>query len=83
VFEGVVVLLFDLSDAKVSLVEIPDEDLVTDDFLGVEGTLFLALTLLNSAALADESEDGFWFKWKWLELVCSVDVFGVANKRKL
>jgi hypothetical protein len=61
VFEGIVVLLFDLSDTEVSLLKIPDEDLVADNFLGVEGALFLALTLLNSATLTDEGEDGFWF----------------------
>jgi hypothetical protein len=83
VFEGVVVLLLDLSDAKVSLVEIPNEDFVADDFFGVEGTLFFAVTLLNSAALTDEGENGFWFEWEWLELVGSVDVLGVADKRKL
>jgi hypothetical protein len=60
VFEGVVILLFDLSDAEVSLVKIPNVDLVADDFFGVEGTLFFALTPLNSAALTDESEDRFW-----------------------
>jgi hypothetical protein len=83
VFEGIVVFFFDLSDTEVSLLKIPDEDLVADNFFGVEGALFLALALLNSAALTDEGEDGFWFKWEWLELVGSVDVLGVADKRKL
>jgi hypothetical protein len=79
VFEGVVVLLFDLSDAEVALLKIPDEDLVADNFFGVEGALFFALTLLHSAALTDESEDGFWIEWEWLELVGSVDVLCIAD----
>jgi hypothetical protein len=83
VFEGVVVLLFDLSDAKISLVKIPNEDLVADDFLGVERALLFAMTLLNSAALTGEGEDGFWFEWEWLEPVGSVDVLGVADEQKL
>jgi hypothetical protein len=83
VFEGIVILLFNLSDAEVSLAKIPNEDLVTDDFFGVEGALFFALPFLDSAALTDESEDRFRVKWEWLELVGSIDVLGVADKRKL
>jgi hypothetical protein len=81
-FEGVVVLLSDLSNAEISLVKVPDEDFIADDFFGIEGALFFALALLNSAALTDEGEDGFRFEWEWLELVGSVDVLGVAYKRK-
>jgi hypothetical protein len=83
VFEGIVVLFSDLRDAEVPLVEVPNVDLVADNFLGVEGALFFALALLNSAALTDKGEDGLWFEWEWLELVGSVDVLGVADKRKL
>jgi hypothetical protein len=61
VLEWVEILLFDLGNVKVSLSQVPNVNLVSDDFLSVESALFLTEALLNSAPLTDEGENWFGF----------------------